>query len=179
LVSKGKILLRGGEVLKDVDGKPTFIDNLDDWSLDLGKLRWTRETRRGWQQWDLLRKSGEPNELYELGSAMFWSKGTDAFSKEQFKQDRGAERVPKDPALYENRYSPPMEHKRLPDGDAYPVVHRRSVDGVVVRYIEGSNSVRVTVEGKLPQKALAAILEDARKKLAALERVPYAMKRVQ
>ena len=51
-------------------------------------------------------------------------------------------------------------------------VHRIKVEGTVVRYVEETDSIQMTVEGELPQKTLDALTRDLRDKLSALENAP-------
>jgi len=66
----------------------------------------------------------------------------------------------------------------LPEQDGVPLVLRRVVEGVVVRYVEDSYAVEIIVEGALPAAVVEAILDDACKKLGELEGVGYAKSRV-
>jgi hypothetical protein len=82
-------------------------------------------------------------------------------------------------ALHEARYAPPMAHEKLPDVDTHPLVFRRVVDGVLVRFVEESYAVSVIIEGRLPRDLVAVILDDARRKLSALEGAVYVTSRVE
>jgi hypothetical protein len=77
-----------------------------------------------------------------------------------------------DLAVYAARFQPPCPHQRLPAVAGEYDTTRIVVDGVVVRYVEGS-TVRITFEGALPPDLVAAIVEDARRKLEIVEALPY------
>jgi hypothetical protein len=51
-------------------------------------------------------------------------------------------------------------------------VHRIRVDGVVVRYVEESYTVQVTVEGELPAEVVEQLRRELAHALEALEHTP-------
>jgi hypothetical protein len=48
-------------------------------------------------------------------------------------------------------------------------VHRIKIAGVVVRYVEDTYSIQITVEGDLPQQTIDALTQDLREKMSVLE----------
>ena len=71
--------------------------------------------------------------------------------------------------LFARLYKPPVTHEELASKVDEYNVHRIKVEGVVVRYVEGMDSIQMTVEGELSQKTLDALTHDLRNKLSALE----------
>ncbi len=163
------IVVRGGERLIEVDGEQMFRENPDDWSLDLGRLVWTRLTERPWQQWELARADGKANNLL-----MIWCGSHDAQSERPFARKQLAELeqdlgfLP-DFTRHAQRFAPPLEHATIESDHGAQIV----VDGVTVRYREEPYSVRVTIEGPLAPEKVQVLIEDARAKLEELERTPY------
>jgi len=51
-------------------------------------------------------------------------------------------------------------------------IARIEVEGVVVRYVDEMDSIRMTAEGELPQKTLDTLARDLVDKLSALENAP-------
>ena len=69
-------------------------------------------------------------------------------------------------------YQPGIPHEVLSkDPDKYGV-YRIRIDDVVVRYVEDTHSVQVTVEGDLPAEAIEHIRDDLIEKLEVLEQSP-------
>jgi hypothetical protein len=72
--------------------------------------------------------------------------------------------------LFARRYRPPLPHEVLPvNEDEGPEICRITVDGVVVRYVEDSWDVQLTVEGDLPEPTLTTLVTDLTEKLSELE----------
>lgn len=176
LSTDGRTLtVRGGERVVD---SGDLRENFDDWSLDLESLAWSRLTERRWPVWELSRADGGPNQLMTIGWMSWHVGGKSLFDRKQLKSlgaDLGWE---PDFAVYAARYAPPVEHRVLPEEEDSVGVTRIEVEGVTVRYVEGSREVRVTVEGSLPAAVEEAIVEDARRKLGELERVAYEARRL-
>lgn len=172
------ITVRGGERVELVAGEQEIRENIDDWTLDLDRLAWTRLTARRWPLWELRRADGTPNELMTIGW-MSWHVGRAApFDVEQLAtMEKQLGWLP-DFAVYHGRYAPSVGHTRLDDLDDAAGTVRIVVDGVTVRYVEDRRSVRVTLEGALPTAIEAALIEDARRKLSALERTAYTATRL-
>jgi len=75
--------------------------------------------------------------------------------------------------LFDRLYRPAIPHEALADADGEFNVHRITIDGIVVRYIEGSHAIHVVVEGALPAATVATVTDDLRDKLATLEHTAY------
>jgi hypothetical protein len=174
----GAIVVSGGKLEAERDGAHVYVDSPDDWSLDLGTMRWSRLTDRRWEEWELRRADGKSNGLFDLDMAYtYWDEET-PFGRRQLARLGDVERLRANRALHASRYSPPVPHETLPDSEDVPRVLRRVVDGVVVRYVEDSFSVRIVFEGLLPVDRVEAIVADACAKLGTLEGVRYASRRV-
>ena len=143
----------------------SLVENIDDWRLELATWEWVRLTERDWPRWEVRRSDGRPNQLWELEQALWARKYPD---DEVFQRAEKGESVG-DLDVYERRYAPPLTHEALPEVEEEFGVHRIQVQGVVVRYVEDSYSVQMTVEGSLPRDALDALAQDLFEKLSALE----------
>jgi hypothetical protein len=175
------IVVRAGKRLVERDGERDFVENIDDWSLDLASGVWTRLTDRRWPQWELARADGKSSDLFRIGNAT-WHVGRDTdYDREQLARlEADLGRLP-DFALYEARYRPPVPHAAKPgtdDDDDDWNITRIVVDGVIVRYREESSVVHLMIEGSLPPAREHAIVEDARRKLAELEQTEYVARRL-
>jgi hypothetical protein len=167
------ITVRGGERVELVAGEQEIRENIDDWSLDLDRLAWTRLTARRWPLWELRRADGTPNELMSIRWASYHVDRTSPFNLQQIQTlEKQLGWLP-DFAVYRDLYAPPVGHARLEDLDDAVGTVRIVVDGVTVRYVEDRRAVRITIEGALPSETTAALIEDARRKLSALERTAY------
>src|SRR5262249_54107149 len=69
-------------------------------------------------------------------------------------------------------YTPPVPHEPLPASEDDFRVHRIRVDGTVVRYVEESHTVQVTVEGELAPETVRQLRQDLRRKLQSIEQAP-------
>lgn len=164
----GAILVRGG--LIDHPKWPSLVENIDDWRLDLNAWRWERLTNRAWPRFAFIRADGAPNHLYwlrDLHRALASSR-PDRFA------DRRTERLSDlgpEPRLdlLESLYAPDVPHSKLPEIDHEFRVHRVSIDGVTVRYVEGNFDVGLTVEGNLPHETVELLRADLEEKLEAIE----------
>jgi len=173
------ITVGGGERFVHADGHDEILENHDDWSLDLGRLVWTRLTERRWQQWTLARADGSVNTLFTLWCMSMHRGGRSAFDREQLEQhERELGWLP-DLDLYAARHAPPFAHTALPEADTdAPMGGRIVVDGVTVRHVESSFDVKITIEGELPPEQVAILIEDARSKLETLDRSPYVARKI-
>ena len=160
------ILVRGG--LINDPRWPSLVENIDDWRLDLDTWRWDRLTNRAWPRFAFVRSDGAHNHLYWLRDLLRAraSKRPDRFADSRSERlgDLGAEpRVD----LLEVLYAPAVNHAKLPNDEFR--VHRVSVDGVTVRYVEGDYDVGLTVEGELPREIVELLCADLLEKLEAIE----------
>ncbi len=170
------IVVRGGQTLERTGDQERWRDSFDDWSLDLATLTWTRLTTRPWTQWEFTREDGSRNRLFEISSLAFYGDNpVFADSRRDELESLGFE---PDLALHAARYEPPLAHETQPGGHGYPHVHTIVVDGVTIRYVEDSYSVRVTLEGVLDPDKVTTLIEDARQKLSTLERSAFVARRL-
>jgi hypothetical protein len=170
------IVVRGGE---RVEADHSLLANIDDWSLDLGTLAWTRLTERRWPLFALCRADGTRNALQTL-----WMMSYNVGRETDYDRAQVAEKTAElgwapDFALYAARYAPPVAHESPPWDEDEPVSTTRvTIDGVTVRYVEEYARVLVGVEGSLPAETIDAVVEDARRKLGALEHCEYVASRL-
>jgi len=175
------ILVQRGEL--DRGGKDqSQVENIDDWRLHLNDWRWERLTERRWPRWEVRRKDGERNHLFDYQQAA-WAKRFPEFDKpdgvlgrvkQQFEIPSLKEELGKPPDLnlFERRFRPPVAHEVIPGSVEEYNVHRVSIGGVTVRYVEGMDCVQMTVEGELPKDTLDVLTCDLFDKLSALENSP-------
>ncbi len=176
------IVVQGGKVVRGTPVERELIENPDDWRLDLATWRWERLTERAWTQWRIARVDGQPNRLWQVRSAAMlsgrrWARehreSMETMIRDQLEQLARAYGAPPDLELFGRLYRPAIGHDALPDVDDEFNVHRITIDGIVVRYVEGSHGIHVIVEGALPATIVAVVTEDLRGKLAALEHAAY------
>jgi hypothetical protein len=168
LTSDGQsILIQKGEVER-ADGN--HVENIDDWLLHLNDFRWERMTERQWQQWELNRGDKKRLHLFEC-QMLIWDGpiGRDEASekrKNELEQELGA--LP-DLSLFPLLYQPDLAHETVPDAESEYRVHRLKIDDVIVRYVEDSYSIQMTIEGDLPASTIDDLRADLLRKLSALE----------
>jgi len=66
------ILLQRGKLDRGEKDK-SLVENIDDWRLHLSDWRWERLTERRWPRWEVRRKDGENNHLFDYQQAV-WAK---------------------------------------------------------------------------------------------------------
>ena len=138
--------MRGGEVW--LGDKRTMQENIDAWSLDITSGRWTRLTTLDWQRWTMVRVDRKRNRLHDVRQELWrrdhgWP-GLESCWRHDDEPDFEALA-----ALYRlDEASPP------PERDSEHNVYRVTIDGVPVRFAEGSWSVRAMVEGRLAGERL-------------------------
>ncbi len=172
------ILVQGGKLDR---GDASLVENIDDWRLHLGDWRWERLTERRWPRWEVRRKDGKTNHLFDYEQAV-WAKRFPEFSRPEAQpgESKGInipslqEELGKSPDLdlFARLYKPQVEHEEMAGSDEEYNVHRIKVNGVIVRYVNDVYSIQVTVEGELPQNILDALVGDLFDKLSALENAP-------
>jgi hypothetical protein len=69
-------------------------------------------------------------------------------------------------------YTPSIAHEAVPQNEDEFRIYRIRIAGVVVRYVEESYTVQVTIEGELPTAIVGSLQEDLTRKLALLEQSP-------
>jgi hypothetical protein len=173
------IVVRDGKRAVIVAGEEHHRDNIDDWSLDLASLVWTRLTDRRYATFEITRADGKRNHLWEIGQVAWAADGHTDFHREQLKE--GLEDLGYTPDLeaYASRYSPPFPHETCaPNEDRFNFFEIK-IDGVLVRFVEESSVVCLTVRGAIDDEKLAMLVEHARKKIEVLERHPCEVKRIE
>lgn len=68
-----------------------------------------------------------------------------------------------------NLYTPNIPHRSIPKDKEEYNVYRISIEGVIVRYVEDSRTVQVTVEGELPEETIEILKADVLRKFSLLE----------
>lgn len=63
------LIVRGGDILHDEDLPQ--IDNIDTWSFDISNFHWTRQTKRDWQRWSMMRIDRMPSRLWDIRQALW------------------------------------------------------------------------------------------------------------
>ncbi len=170
------ILIRKG-LLDRRDGDGSLVENIDDWRLRLKDWSWERVIERRWQRWVVRRRDRKPNRLWEIRQALFsrqvrWEKEF-CGQVEELSKALGAE---PDLDLALKLYQPHLPHEEMPKVQSEYKVFRIRINGVVVRYVEDSHSIQVTIEGDLPQASAQTLVSDLVTKLSTLENAPYEAK---
>lgn len=176
------ILIERGQVDRGDDSP--LVENIDDWRLHLDDWRWERLTDRQWPRWEVRRSDGEWNHLFDYQQAVWavqspesWA-NTEAYLREALGPEEYAKQTlpaklgrEPDLDLFGQLYQPPIQHEAVPDSGLAEEFkfHRVKIDGVVVRYVEDSTGVQLTVEGQLPRETLNLLTRDLVEKMTALE----------
>lgn len=175
LEDRAIVVSRGLIQPEDRDG---FVENIDDWRLDLVALRWERLTLRAWPRFVVSRADGERTRLWNVLNVGWkvemrysgWQEARDALVAEL-----GG--VP-DFSVCGLLFAPPVPFTPLPDRDEDEYKTTRiEVDGVVVRYVLRRHDVRVIVEGQLAAATTDTIILDLCEKLAKLVPSPWVARR--
>jgi hypothetical protein len=166
IISKGKVDRCDGESL---------VENIDDWRLSIGDWQWERLTTRHWPRFEVRRQDRRPLHLWSMRQAL-WSKsvGWNADAAQWVQKLEAELGSPAKLDLVPTLYQPALAHEALPEQEGEYGVYRVRVGEVVVRFVEGSFELQVTVEGDLPPEALEQMRRELVEKLATLEQVPVA-----
>lgn len=169
-----RVIVSGGQVLVD----DTFVENIDDWCLDLDEGRWTRLTDRRWPRFVFAREDGRRHHLFEY-QQFIWN-------REHMPESHDPETLPAELGMapdfdaFAAIYRPPVDFavvEREWDADDWNVT-RLAVDGVLLRYVDEMGDVRLTVEGQLDDALLDTITADFVAKLTRVEGVPCICRRI-
>jgi len=176
--SGDSILVRGGKI--DPGGEnASLVENIDDWRLHVADWRWERLTERPWQRWEIVGRGRRRNHLWEIQRAVWYRnvgwKEDLGKQLEQLAQELG--RQP-DLELADQLFCPPVPHERVPSTDEEYNVVRIKVDGIMVRYVAGTYSIQITVEGLLPPASVQTLASDFCDKISKLENAPFEMKQL-
>jgi hypothetical protein len=116
-----------------------LVENIDNWKLHLSDWRWERLTDRRWPRWEIRRKDGKRNHLFEIQQAR-WS--GDWESPGKFERDMetlsttlGAR---PDFDMLAKLYRPDTPHETLPEVEGEYRVFRIRIDGVTVEICRGN-----------------------------------------
>lgn len=169
---KRHITIKGGKL--DLGPGHSLRENIDDWGLSLGEWRWERLTQRKWARWEMKRRDRKYNFLWYIRRALTslrfnWK---DDYEKEIEHLSRELGFAP-DVESVAGIYSPDIPHEQLPETDDEYNVFRIRVNGVVVRFVEESHGIQVTVEGELPSEIVEIIKAHTLKKISVLENAEY------
>lgn len=165
-----EIRISGGEIVRlDEQG---FVENIDEWSLDIRTWRWQRLSRRPWTRFTVIREDKGPNHLWEMHQ-LSWAKKVSwhdmAMQAEMLAEAIGA---PPDLDVLATLYAPTSATEIIgADPDDF-TTYRIRIGDVVVRYKEDSRAIQVTVEGLLDDETRDGLMHDITRKLSLLEGVP-------
>lgn len=186
IIEGESIIVRRGNVW--IHENEPLIENFDDWRLHLADWRWERLTYRPVTVYELSRKDGEPNQLHDMSMWLFQKDhgplppleipglDDDTMLDEIRNSAKGV--VPKDRAAFERRYRPcGVDHKLLPQTEE-ALEHRIEVRGVLVRYDESWHSVRLVIEGELPDEILLQLRDDLKSKLERASGTTYLVRQM-
>jgi hypothetical protein len=176
------IIITGGKLDRG-DPDTSLVENIDDWGLHIHDWRWERLLERRWRRWELRRSDGGPNHLFDIQQAL-WATQVPSLggSLDQMKAELGvpplAEQLGMAPDLdlFERRYRPDVPHEVLPQRDTEFGVYRIRVNAVIVRYVEDSDCIHLTVEGELLESTINALTADLLDKFSRLENAPCELK---
>jgi hypothetical protein len=164
------VLITGGKILWSEDRQ--FAENIDEWLLHLPERRWERLSQRRWPRFEVYRADRKRNHLFELRM--------EQFAREMGLSDLVSTRLklesefggPPPLDLVPLLYAPPVHYEPLPRSEDEFRVHRIRVDGTVVRYVEDSHTVQVTIEGGLAAQIVDQLRQDLTRKLENIEKTP-------
>ncbi|MEM1174895.1 MAG: hypothetical protein AAGI27_08770 [Pseudomonadota bacterium] len=149
-----------------------YLENIDEWRLNIRTWTWERLTAKNWCRFAILR---EDNAMMHLSSLrhLLWSRDV---RWKNFDDEYAAmtQKLGGEPRLDEiaTLYHPELADVVFPedeDEDEYRTYRIRLGD-VVVRYVESSFDIRVTVEGTLPGRTVEKLKSDLIQRIARLER---------
>lgn len=166
-LTDNKIRITGG--LIDRCDNTNLVENIDDWCLDLYNYKWERLTNRRWVRFEIFRTDRKTIHLWELRQVSFSRKmgwDDDESRAEKLEKALGG---PIRLDVVAELFCPPLEHETLPKNQNEYGVTRISIGCVVVRYVEDSFSIQVTVEGALDSGSIATVQKDLVEKLEAIE----------
>ena len=185
---EGSILIRGGEVW--TGPHKNTAENFDDWRLHLSDWRWERLTHRPVTVFELERADGEKIRLHDMRSWIWQQKNgplpplqipdmEDSPLLEEIRNEMAGV-APKDREAFERLYKPDgVEHEDpgQPD-DSMSLQRQIRVQGVLVRYDEDFSSLRLTIEGELPQDVIRKLRDDLKSKIERADGAPYIVRQV-
>jgi hypothetical protein len=169
LVDEGDAILISGGLIDDPN-LPSVVENIDDWRLDTHTWRWDRLTDRAWPRFAFIRADARPNHLYWLRDLLWSRERPKRDHASDYRTERLSDLGPTPRLdLLEVLFVPGVAHMKLPEMEDEYRVHRVSVDGIIVRYVESDYDIRLTVEGNLPRETIDLLRADLLAKLEAIE----------
>jgi len=188
LAEDGRAIVISGGLVETGDGLyAEFRDNGDEWRLALASLQWKRLTNRRWRQWQFMRADRRPNQLWRMASlARFrgvrWApehrESMEAMITQEVDAVKAAYGADPDLDVFARLFVPPLAHEAfVTAGDEFGA-HRIRIDGVVVRYVESTMSVKLVIEGMLPERATQTLVADLRDKLSKVEHTRYDVREI-
>ena len=181
------IVVRGGKIVRGEIASQEFVENADDWRLDLSSGQWERLTERSWAQFHVSRADRRSNRLWQMHSVWTlrggrWAaehrESMETMIRGQIEQLTAEYGVAPDLELFGTLYRPSIPHEPLPDVEDDFGVRRILVDGTVVRYIEQPHAVQVIVEGDVPSDVVDELVADLRDKLTRIEHTNYVVRKL-
>jgi hypothetical protein len=178
------ILVHAGKLASGENKSP--VENIDDWCLHLADWRWERLAERRWQRWEVRRADKRRNHLWELRQILWAQELPEAADFLKFRQ-RAEEDLSSmglksgtqpDLEIVASLYRPKVDHEAISSQEDEHGVYRVKINGVIVRYVENTWCIQMTVEGELPQATIDDLAVDLRKKLSALENAPCELERL-
>lgn len=171
----GAIQIERGNVCSGDKG-PKWGENIDDWRLRLDDWSWERMTDRKWPRWEVFRNDKKPLHLIAYQSEL-WSKQSPALlgSLQPSDGESLEKQIGKIPDLdsFTTLFKPPLHRDEVAaTGENEYGTHRIRIDGIIVRYVEETDCIQLTIEGELPQSSLAVLSKDLQEKLSKMENVP-------
>lgn len=166
------IVVKGGKIAREPN---TFVDNIDEWKLDLSNRTWERLTALNWPRWSVQPKDHRTNSLWRVNSAMTM-RGDKVFNQmfentmQEFREEHN---VPLDLDLAAALFQPDIPHEQMQPLPNDTNAKRIRVNGIVVRYQDDMHKVVITAEGDLEPSLLKQLAIDLRDKLSRLENREY------
>jgi hypothetical protein len=170
------IVLRGGELFT---ADEELVENIDELQLRLSDLRWVQLTDRRWPQLSISREDDEMLHLWQYNSLEFKQNHPEFGGDEtELAEELGA---PPNLEAYQSLYTPSLPHQLIEKDWESEDDWRTTtlmIDAVKVRVVDDMNSLKLTVEGQLPESQIEAFAEELRQKLSLVENAPCTVKRI-
>jgi hypothetical protein len=173
------IHVSGGQIAREPNN---FVDNLDEWKLDLVTLTWQRLTAHKWPRFSVYSSDRKPNSLWKVTSALSYrdSKALQDFVEQnvqEFESDHGC-KLDFDLASTLFRPNVPHQPMELPVEESWKC-SAILVNGIRVTYRDEGHEVVITAEGDLNSFLVEGIAIDLRDKISRLENRPYEYREIE
>ncbi len=167
----GSIIVTGGMV--DLVEQQSLRENIDEWEIDLKTWQWTRRTKRNWPRWEVFRQDRGNNHLWEMRQAL-WHQSVNWLDDYEQQMTRLIDELGCEPDVSSiaDLYRFPFGSSDLVEDEDEHNVFWIYVNEVRVRFVEERYSVKVTVEGELPEPILQSMKASLRERLSKLENTP-------